>query len=450
MMVRRYVVKDMPEAVLLIRKDLGKDAVILSTKRIKLKKWLGIVRYKRIEVVAAAGDDIPLRGTLSQLQNEAREATQESISSGEIAVTVPAADDLILNTVSGYRAYQTSAIIPSKQAEDLASDVLGSTRFENDIIDGTLTSTKPDVGASIPYFTITDREEIRDPQIQRLWKEMADMKRLLENALHTQSNVWSSFVGHLSTQGIRKELIWALLDNQTYVRDELDVFDDSLEGRKQELEKLLLQTLASVRNPQPISDSSKVVAFVGPTGVGKTTTVAKLAALHVLTGNKKVGLITADTFRIAAIEQLKTYATILNIPLAVIQNPEDVKPALQSMSECDLILIDTAGRSFREDIQVAEIKLLLSELPVDETFLVLSATSKPEDMEYIARRFDSVPIDKLLFTKLDETSTYGAIFNLLLCYQKPISYVTTGQNVPDDIEVASLEKLLKVVLEGVA
>jgi flagellar biosynthesis protein FlhF len=208
--------------------------------------------------------------------------------------------------------------------------------------------------------------------------------------------------------------------------------------------------LADLTQAQPIQPTSRVVAMVGPTGVGKTTTIAKLAALHVISGRRKVGLLTMDTFRIAAVDQLRTYANILDVPLEVAYQPEDLPAALERLADRDLIFIDTAGRNFRMDIHVEELRNAFGRIRVDETYLVLSVTSKPEDLDYLASAFSQLPIDKFLFTKLDETTTYGAILNLLYTYRKPLSYLTTGQNVPNDIEVASMDKVLRLILGGAA
>ena len=219
---------------------------------------------------------------------------------------------------------------------------------------------------------------------------------------------------------------------------------------REQLVQHILGNLGELANPRPIAKESRIVALVGPTGVGKTTTVAKLAALNVLAGSRKVGLLTMDTFRIAAVEQLRTYANILNVPLQVVYHRDEVGAALERLADRDLILVDTAGRNFRLDTHVEELQGLLGMIPVDETFLVLSLTGKLEDLDVIAEAFGNLPVDKFLFTKLDETASYGAILELLWTHRKPLSYLTTGQNVPDDIEVASVERLVRLIFGGAA
>lgn len=190
----------------------------------------------------------------------------------------------------------------------------------------------------------------------------------------------------------------------------------------------------------------KYINVVGPTGVGKTTTLAKLAAENVLKFHKKVAFITTDTYRIAAIDQLKTYAKILNVPIEVAYNTEDFKKACDRFSHYDLVFIDTAGRNFRNKEYVEELRKIISFDKDMETFLVLSLTSKQRDMEDIFQQFSVIPISNFIFTKSDETSSYGAMFNMTTKFQVPIAYLTNGQNVPDDIVKASPHTIVESIL----
>jgi flagellar biosynthesis protein FlhF len=198
--------------------------------------------------------------------------------------------------------------------------------------------------------------------------------------------------------------------------------------------------------PLPLAPTTRVASFIGPTGVGKTTTIAKIAAEQVLTRGKKVGLITTDTYRIAAVEQLRTYANILNVPLEVCYSQEDANRAMTKFADCDLILVDTAGRNYNNEVNVKELNSYLQVLKPDETYLVLSLTTKASDLMQIVSNFDQVNIDKFLFTKADETRSYGAIYNLINRYKIPLSYLTTGQNVPDDIEIVSTGRLASLIV----
>jgi flagellar biosynthesis protein FlhF len=195
--------------------------------------------------------------------------------------------------------------------------------------------------------------------------------------------------------------------------------------------------------------TTKVVHFVGPTGVGKTTTIAKLAAEQVLKHNRKVGFITSDTYRIAAIEQLRTYATILNVPLEVVFSPQELNKAFQNLEDRDIIFMDTAGRNFRNELYVSELNSLLRTKGDSETFLVLSMTTKYRDMKAITDNFTKFNVDKVLFTKSDETDSYGAVVNLMDEFNLGLSYITHGQNVPDDINEVNEMKFIDMLLEDV-
>jgi flagellar biosynthesis protein FlhF len=191
-----------------------------------------------------------------------------------------------------------------------------------------------------------------------------------------------------------------------------------------------------------------IAALIGPTGVGKTTTIAKLAAHFALVEKKKVGLLTVDTYRIAAVDQLKTYSQIIDIPVQVAYSQSDITPALESFKGNDLILIDTAGRSQKNVMQVSELKSLVDAAKC-ETHLVLTASTKVRDMMEQVNRFSSVGVDRLIFSKLDETASYGTIYSVAHKCGIPVSYITTGQKVPEDIETADSSRLAGIVLNSV-
>ena len=201
-------------------------------------------------------------------------------------------------------------------------------------------------------------------------------------------------------------------------------------------------------------DKKKVIFFIGPTGVGKTTTIGKLASDFKLNKGKKVAMITADTYRIAAVEQLNTYASILDVPVNVIYTPSEICENIEQLSSYDVIFIDTAGRSHKNIEQRNEVLELVenvkkSELNVEvEVFLVLSVTTKYKDLVNIADAYKELENYRLLFTKLDETGTLGNIINMRCYTGAPLSYTTSGQNVPDDIEMVDVQKLAKHLLGG--
>ncbi len=191
----------------------------------------------------------------------------------------------------------------------------------------------------------------------------------------------------------------------------------------------------------------KIIFFIGPTGVGKTTSIAKLTAEFSLRKNKKVGLITADTYRIAAIEQLRTYAEILSVPLKVVYSPEELQVGIEAFDDKDFIFIDTAGRSHKNEEHLEELEDMLKMFPQKKVYLVLSATTKFTDIISIVKRYTKLCHDySILMTKTDETASAGTIVNLKYFTQRSLSYVSFGQNVPDDIEEINGPKYAKILL----
>ncbi|RCW47673.1 MULTISPECIES: flagellar biosynthesis protein FlhF [unclassified Halanaerobium] len=197
-------------------------------------------------------------------------------------------------------------------------------------------------------------------------------------------------------------------------------------------------------SPIKIDKKRKVVSFIGPTGVGKTTTIAKIAAYFAVDKNKKVGLITADTYRIAAVEQLQTYSNIIDIPFKVCYSSGKLKSMIEGkFKNCDLIFIDTPGSSWKDQLQLGRLKDYTENEIIDEVHLLVSLNIKSRDMYNIIERFEKMNPDKILLTKLDETGSYGDLINIKERYNLPFSYLTFGQDVPEDINPACPEILFK-------
>jgi len=247
------------------------------------------------------------------------------------------------------------------------------------------------------------------------------------------------------TFGLNNDVIMNLMD---------EVNDDSPFREEKTHSEILKDSLLKVLNKISIDTGDrglkgrKIYSFIGPTGVGKTTTLAKLAAANAVQGGRKTALITLDTYRIAATAQLQTYARIMDLPLEVAVNRNELKEAIRKHSDCDRIFIDTAGRSPNRDGDLTELKRLLS---IDEEihpFLVLSATTQYQNMINAEKRFGALSFRSFIFTKLDECGDLSTMINFLLSRQKPVSYFTAGQNVPEDIEIASKKKLATFLLAG--
>lgn len=251
-----------------------------------------------------------------------------------------------------------------------------------------------------------------------------------------------------------------LLNNEVDERYINSIFDDmgnvltSANSLDSVISNIYQKMVLKLGTPMPINISGKgplVVFFIGPTGVGKTTTIAKIASEFKYERGMKVSLIAADSYRIGAMDQLNNYANIMDIPMEIIVESNDINEKVESLKDQDLILVDTAGFSHKNLEQKEATRKLLNALDnkyKSEKFLVLSVTTKYDDLKEISDAFKEICDYKLIFTKLDETNAYGNILNIKMRTNAPISYITNGQNVPDDIETVDPQSLVRTMLGG--
>ncbi len=311
---------------------------------------------------------------------------------------------------------------------------------------------RPRVETNLP-----NRRKIKDnpdtEQTKELMNELTQLKKMIQGMNEKdETNVkdypepFQQIDDRLRLQGVSESIRLDIMKHLLKAWYNQEGHDKNLEEIEEQLHDYLLKLL-SPYEMGGLTFDKKVVNIVGPTGVGKTTTIAKIAAHCVLKKHKKVALITTDTYRIAAVEQLKTYAKILNIPLEVAYSIDDFKKAAKQFEHYDLILVDSAGRNFRNRLYVEELSKVIDFENEANTYLVLSLTSKYEDMKEILNQFSLIPIRKIILTKKDETSTFGVMINVPIELGKGIAYVTNGQNVPDDIVEATAPYILKSVLE---
>jgi flagellar biosynthesis protein FlhF len=251
---------------------------------------------------------------------------------------------------------------------------------------------------------------------------------------------------HLLSQGVEKNIALELMEEMNRTR----LSKEPLE--KEEIKTCLIRFIMQMGvTAGPIDTDhrrQRIVAFVGPPGVGKTTTIAKLAAFHALEMKKRVALITLDNHRIGGIEQLKIFARVIGIPIEVASDNKELKKCLKKLKNRDIILIDSAGISQRDEHRFNELKKIFNKMRNIEIQLLLDATTKENDLVNILEKFKAISISRLIFTKLDESTAYGNIFNQLLKGKIPISYFANGQQVPGDIEIASPEKLADLIMYG--
>ena len=291
------------------------------------------------------------------------------------------------------------------------------------------------------------RQPIRQDELQLMRLALEKIEEQMEGLGEDKKGVWPAvlqrWADHLHDRGINENLVKRLIrkvqetvpeeewgnDSQVYVQIEANV-------------RKLCEPIALI---QPGTDRPKIVALIGPTGVGKTTTIGKLAAGFSIVDKRKVALITVDTYRVAAVEQLKTFGEFIGVPVEVAMTPSGLREALNHHMDKELIFIDTAGRSPHHDLHMSELRAFLAKAQPDFTMLVMSATTQSADQLQIYQSFKALTTH-LIFTKLDETVRAGSILNLLGKITIPTAYLTNGQNVPDDIEAATPSGLARYVI----
>ncbi|HLR41063.1 MAG TPA: flagellar biosynthesis protein FlhF [Virgibacillus sp.] len=281
-------------------------------------------------------------------------------------------------------------------------------------------------------------------------QEIKHLKSMIEHqAFRTTSNYLPDYqfaYQHLIDQEVDVQLAQEIMDTvlkQHEENGEMNASQTAMRDIQSEIENRLNDI-----SFQGITYEEQIIHFVGPTGVGKTTTIAKIAANCMLNDHKKVAFITTDTYRIAAIDQLKTYARILNIPIEVAYTTKDYQMALKKFASYDVILVDTAGRNFRDDKYIHELKNMIDFNVNTESYLVLSLTAKSQDITDVQLQFQQLDIKKVIFTKADETKQYGSMLNIVLKSHLGIAYLTNGQDVPEDLIRPTPEKIGEYIVSG--
>ncbi|MGN0342628.1 MAG: flagellar biosynthesis protein FlhF [Roseburia sp.] len=320
----------------------------------------------------------------------------------------------------------------------------------------------------IPRETVSSYRKSDSEDNNGLEEKIESLQNLIEKNLSSEEkNVDKLIRTEGKENGAQSEMFRCikmvyevLLDNEVNERYVNQIMDDverslrSTAGMDLVLSNVYQKMILKFGQPYKLEltgGQPKVAFFIGPTGVGKTTTIAKIASKFKVDMGKRVAFLTADTYRIAAAEQLRTYANILDAPLSVVYAAEELNDAIERVKDYDLILVDTAGFSHKNQEQKKDMKELLDSLDPAydrDVFLVLSATTKYKDLVQIADSYHEIADYKLIFTKLDETGSYGNLLNIRMYSGAEMSYVTTGQNVPDDIEVFRTQKIVKQLLGG--
>lgn len=388
MLIKKYTVNNMNEALTRIRYELGKDAVIISQRKVKKPGIKGVFLKRQLEVTAAVENS-----SIDRKSSKAKSSSSLDMN----------------NTYERKKALTDYNMNKSiNDLKELMNKEIEKKRNNAVINENSSINTK-------------------EAQIESEVKEMKDMlKAVMKN----------------TTKDTKKDELLEFMNNNDLDVEFYDEINDKVDGTF-DINKL--KDVISSDIEVSCDDLSGNVVLVGPTGVGKTTTIAKLAGNLSLVKKKKVGLITVDTYRIGAVEQLKTYAEIMNIPFEVVITIKEMEKAINKMKDCDVVLIDTTGRSSKNKMQISELRAFVDKANATSINVVISATTKNKDIKTILEGYRILNYDKVIITKLDETSVYGSIYNISKIANKPIRYVTTGQNVPDDIKDFSKEEAIKLV-----
>ncbi|MEK4110784.1 flagellar biosynthesis protein FlhF [Paenibacillus sp. DS2363] len=445
MRVKQYVVETMPEAMLQIRKDLGSDAVILSTKEIKVGGVMGMFRKKRIEVVAAV-DKEENKQTTKPVQNQFTPVPRAFVPEAYRQTArsfVAASDESVTTNTADQSVQDQSAAAPSVfESRNIGSNIDSGSGSSS-------TDHKPrPQGADFSGSTTGPKPTGSDLHQDKLMTELQDLKQMVTR-LSKQGTSADPVPEELHTirERLTEQDVWPEVWESWFDSIQAKWSENGLKEQDvEQIVKLEVMHFLEQRIEEGILPTTRIVYVAGPTGVGKTTTIAKLAAEQMFKKQRKVGFITSDTYRISAVEQLRTYASILNVPLEVVQSPGDTQRAISRLENCDLIFMDTAGRNYRNELLVSELQSLLAPVENSETFLVMSMTSKSADMVQITEHFSKYGLDKVIFTKMDETGSCGPLFNLLHRFPLKLAYVANGQNVPDDLLKPDADSLSKQLL----
>ena len=374
----------MYDALDLVRRDLGSEATVLHTRRVPSNFFTWLTGSHHVEIVAA--DDV------------------------QVASRVPDSSRFDNATLVGEGFDE---LIPSADTQDFR------TRYRDDV-----------------KQQLADLQSLVEQLCQR---EQSQSERELPQALF---QLFTNLIDAEVNEKLAREFV-DQIRQELSENEELDI--ESLNARAtQKVEQEI-----GVTGPiQVEAGKSRLVALVGPTGVGKTTTIAKLAANYRLCEKVRVGLITVDTYRIAAVDQLRTYADIIDLPMEVVSTPREMREAVSKLDDLDLVLMDTAGRSPRDEVKIQALKSMLAEARPDEVHLVLSSAASAASLIKTAERFSGVGTTTLILTKLDEATGLGNLLPLIRNCRLPLSYITNGQNVPDDIQPADPHQLALMMLGG--
>jgi len=420
MIIKKFTAKTEVEATAEARRELGPNVVVMNMRTVKQKGFFSFLKAPLVEVTVALEEENE-RGATRQM------VKPEPPVSNDVREAVNKVSSLVSADLEKGKTREEESRKDSAIEEKL--DSLQSLLEKQIATPVKVNKTEPE-----PVKTVVKpSSDDSGSEVADIEPELLKFMKLLYNTMI--ENEVNEKVANSIIEETRKSAKPGM------------PFDYALASTYQ---KMILK-FGTSSTITPASRGPKVLFFIGPTGVGKTTTIAKIASYFTVNEKRKVALLTADTYRIAASEQLKTYANILEVPFRIIYSVEEVEAALEDFAAYDYILVDTAGHSHQNEDQRNQMNDFVHSvdgMAEKETFLVLSATTKYRDLISIADTYSAMTDYKLIFTKLDETTTLGNLLNLKLHTGTTISYVTDGQNVPDDIAPFSAQKTVKLLLGG--
>lgn len=457
MIIRKFTGKSEEEVSEAAKKELGEGFVIMNIKHVKPKGAFSFFRKKQVELTAAKEDDEePIRQIRKIAQ--AQVAAQEKAASQKSSFDVKVGDDTDTHSVKADAAAKAVAdagnrtgIGPSETKSLINFGESGSSSIEKkldnlqSLLETQISRENAVIGAakenadkvskaagSQESSDKTEKEKDKKEEIEEQEKEVDRFMRLLYNTM-IENEVDDKYAAEIISEAEKYKKPGISMD---YILGNI-------------YQKMILK-FGKSDGITPSAKGPRIVFFIGPTGVGKTTTIAKIASSISLNDKKKVALLTTDTYRIAATDQLRTYAGILGVPFRVIYEPDDLIKAFEDMEDRDYIFVDSAGHSHRNEELLLKQKdfLKAAEGREPQIFLVLSATTKYKDLKKIADNYKEISDYQLVFTKLDETGEYGNLYNMKCESGATIAYITYGQNVPDDIEAFNPQKTVKQLLGG--
>jgi flagellar biosynthesis protein FlhF len=406
------------EAFLKVKNSLGDDAVILETRHVTQGGVMGVGSKTMIEITA----------TQNPIKFVAKQVAEKSSPSK------------MLN-----KAYQSNNTTETSSVK-LKADELKSSLWADEIKEPIQKpqAKNPNTVSDASMMSLiknNSKLESEMKQIREMVQELVTETKAEKVANFPQALI--DLYQNLIDNDVSKDLALGIVNK---LKKDVATGELSRETIEAHL-RIYINRLIPEHGPLQLTEGRpSYVALIGATGVGKTTTIAKLAAIHKFQMNKKVGFITLDTYRIAAVDQLRKYAEIMNAPLEVVHSPEEFGPAIERLKDRDLVLVDTAGRNQKSAIKKQELMNYFRFTPIEEIYLVLSSTASEKNIQSNIREFSDFPISSLIITKIDEAITYGSILSIVAKANRSVAYITTGQEVPQDIEVSNPLKLTDMIL----